>query len=114
MIWSSTSRSDLRISETVPSYVVRTARNSAGTPASDAAASVGAGAGTSSPWRGRRREGRHGCPLARTTLCEELIVGAALDDGAVVDGEDDVGVTDRREPVGDGDGGAALDERHER
>lgn len=38
----------------------------------------------------------------------ELVVGALLDDAALVEDVDDVGTLDGGEAVGDGDGGAAL------
>jgi hypothetical protein len=40
-------------------------------------------------------------------------VRAVLDDASAVDGEDDVGVSDGREPVGDRDRGATLHQRPE-
>jgi hypothetical protein len=39
---------------------------------------------------------------------EQLVVGAALDDAALVEDVDDVRVLDGAETVGDGDGGATL------
>ena len=41
-------------------------------------------------------------------------MGAVLDDGSVLDGEDDVGVADGGEAMRDRDGGSALDERLKR
>ena len=45
---------------------------------------------------------------------EQLLVRAALDDAALVDHEDQVGHPDRREAVGDDEGGAALGEPAQR
>ena len=42
-------------------------------------------------------------PRIQAALGEELFVGAALDDRAVLDGEDDVGAANRGKPMGDGD-----------
>jgi len=53
-------------------------------------------------------------PRVEAAEGEEFVVGAALGDHAVLDGEDDVGVADRRQPVRDGDRGAVLDEGLER
>ena len=46
----------------------------------------------------------------QASLGEELLVCTTLDDRAVVDGEDDIGISDRREPVRNRDRGSALDE----
>src|SRR5690349_1041231 len=53
-------------------------------------------------------------PRVDAAVCEELVVGAALDDRAVLYREDDIGVSDRREAVRDGDRGSALDQGLER
>ncbi len=53
-------------------------------------------------------------PGVQPAPCQQLVVGPALDDRAGVDGEDDVGVADGRQPVRDGDRGPPLDERFER
>src|SRR5687767_5896851 len=45
---------------------------------------------------------------------EQLVVGAALDDPASLDHDDLIGVTDRRQPVGDRDRRALLGEAVER
>src|SRR3954466_720400 len=45
---------------------------------------------------------------------EQLVVGALLDDPAVLEHDDQVGVADRREPVGDDEGGSVGEEDAER
>ena len=116
-------------------YVVRTVRSSAGTSPTHGGSVVwSAGTGASVT---RWLEGRHGRPLARITPSEQrastpprrtarveprveaaareqLVVGAALDDPAVLDGEDHVGAEDRGEPVRDRDRRAPLHQRLER
>src|SRR3954465_12492452 len=47
-------------------------------------------------------------------LGDELVEGAGLDDPALVEDEDAVGVADRREPVRDDEGGAPLHDLLER
>jgi hypothetical protein len=37
----------------------------------------------------------------QTVLCEQLIVRAALDDAALIEHEDDIGIPDRRHPMRD-------------
>ena len=48
------------------------------------------------------------------TSLEQLLVGTPLDDPAVVDDDDLVGVADGREPVGDRDRRAATHQRRQR
>ena len=118
---------------------VRTVRSSAGTSIIEGAGSAVTGAGRRPSGCGRWLDGRHGRPLARITPSlqwasttpafaelllvqprvqatpgQKLVVCAAFDDRAVVDGKDDVGVANRREPVRDGDRGSSLDEGFER
>ena len=95
-----------------------------GSGAAGAGASGGRGWGGLEPAGGSGDEGVGlvGLPLARARgersvpapAGEQLVVGAALDDPAVVEHDDLVGVADGREPVGDRDRRAALGEAVER